>query len=67
MFELVRQRDFIARLGPTQKVMEMEPATLFTQLRAQRYEELRIGPLDNFRRLVHVRPSPAKRSFRGRD
>ena len=46
---------------------EPEPATLFTQLRAQRYEELRIGPLDNFRRLVHVCPSPAKRSFRGRD
>jgi hypothetical protein len=28
---------------------------------------LRIGPLDNFRRLVHMCPSPAKRSFRGRD
>jgi hypothetical protein len=28
---------------------------------------LRIWALDQFRRLVHVCPSPAKRSFRGRD
>jgi hypothetical protein len=28
---------------------------------------LRIWTLNQFRRLVHVCPSPAKRSFRGRD
>jgi hypothetical protein len=67
VLKLVRQRDLVARLGSTQQKVEMEPSRHFTQLRAQRNQELGIGPLDKLRRLAHQRPGPAIRFLRGRD
>jgi hypothetical protein len=67
VFKLVRQRDFVARLRPTQKKMEVEPSRHLPKLRAQRNQESGIGPLDQLRRQAHQRPGPAIRDFRGRD
>jgi DMSO/TMAO reductase YedYZ molybdopterin-dependent catalytic subunit len=64
---LVRQRDFVARLSSTQKKMEVESSRHLPKLRAQRNQELGIGPLDQLRRQAHERPGPAIRLLRGRD
>jgi hypothetical protein len=44
MFELVRQRDLVARFCSPQQKMEMEPSRHLPKLRAQRNQELEEKP-----------------------
>jgi hypothetical protein len=49
VFQLMRQRDFVARLSSNRQKVKVEPLPYFPQLRAQRNQKLRIGPLDQLR------------------
>jgi hypothetical protein len=67
MFKLVRQRDFVADPGSTKQIVKVESPKQLPKLGPQTNQKLGVGTAGQFRRVVHVRPRPAIRSFRGRD